>query len=359
MGIELLAFVNPVAPPPTNPFLAVFFYILLTPIGVTLQFFDKIFQNFGPTASIGAFGIAIIALTLLIRGLLFPLFRWQISTQWRIQAEQRRVGPELKAIQQKYKKDRQRLNEETMALYKRHGVNPLSQLSGCLPLLIQMPFIYALYGAIQKLSESLHGHGGFLWVSQLSDIAFKVKGGILGDPLLLIIPILAGVLTFMQSKMMMQPARPDMSDSEKQMYRVMAQTTYLMPVLIAFFALNFAQGIGLYWITQSLVMVIQVFSMMGWGGLQVPSWFPRAGWHPPNSPRGHLSAAAGTASLDVTSRRSVGGSDPDDVAGTGGGSRPKRPGPTPERPGAGQRDPIRPAATKAGGTRSKRRASGR
>ncbi len=357
MGVELLAFVNPLAPPPTNPFLAVFFYLLLTPIGVALQFFDKIFQSFGPTASIGAFGVAIIALTLVIRGLLFPLFRWQIATQWRIQAEQRRVGPELKALQQKYKKDRQRLNEETMLLYKRHGVNPLSQLSGCLPLLIQMPFIYALYGAIQKLSEGLHGHGGFLWVSQLSDIAFKVKGGIVGHPLLLIIPILAGVFTFMQSKMMMQPVRPDMSDSEKQMYRVMAQTTYLMPVLIAFFALNFAQGIGLYWITQSLVMVLQVFSMMGWGGLKVPSWFPGAGWHPANSPRGLMAAEGGTAALVIPggpSRR--GGGPGDEPGGASVGRRPKRP--APGGTGSGQREPNRPAA-KAGGVRPKRRASGR
>ncbi|MHB8324263.1 MAG: YidC/Oxa1 family membrane protein insertase [Candidatus Dormibacteria bacterium] len=357
MGFELLAFVNPVAPPPTNPVLAIFFYLLLTPIGVVLQFFDKIFQSFGPTASIGAFGIAIIALTLVIRGLLFPLFRWQIATQWRIQAEQRRVGPELKALQQKYKKDRQRLNEETMLLYKRHGVNPLSQLSGCLPLLIQMPFIYALYGAIQKLSEGLHGHGGFLWVAQLSDIAFKVKGGIVGDPLLLIIPILAGVFTFMQSKMMMQPVRPDMSDSEKQMYRVMAQTTYLMPVLIAFFALNFAQGIGLYWITQSLVMVLQVFSMMGWGGLKVPSWFPGAGWHPANSPMGRMAAEGGSTELVVSSRPSQRGGESGSASATG--SRPKRPAPPPPGTGSGQREPTRPAATKAGGVRPKRRASGR
>jgi hypothetical protein len=66
----------------------------------------------------------------------------------------------------------------------------------------------------------------------------------------------------------------------------MAQTTYLMPFLIAVFALNFNQGIGLYWITQSGVMVLQIFSMMGWGGLKVPPWFPGATWRPKNSPMG-------------------------------------------------------------------------
>jgi YidC/Oxa1 family membrane protein insertase len=359
MGIEVLGFVNPMSPPPTNPFAAIFFYILLTPIGIVLNFFDHAFIHFGPTATIGAFGVAIIVLTFVIRGLLFPLFRWQITTQWKIQADQRRIGPELKELQQKYKKDRPKLNEETMALYKRHGVSPLSQLSGCLPLLIQMPFIYSLYLVIHKfsLSGNLHGHAGFLWVAQLGDVAFKVKGGLIGHPLLLIIPILAGVLTFMQSKMMMQPLRPDMSDSERQMYRVMSQTTYLMPVLIAFFALNFAQGIGLYWITQSLIMVIQIFSMMGWGGLKVPAWLPGAGWHPANSPMGRFAAEFPSGGSTVVSRGSDrGGNRP---SGSGGsGASPKRPAPSQSGSGghvsAGSR-----ANPRSGTAREKRRARAR
>jgi YidC/Oxa1 family membrane protein insertase len=284
MGIEFLTFVNPAAPPPTNQLLAIFFYILLTPIAVTLQFLDHVFRGFGPTQTIGAFGLAVIVLTLVIRGLLFPLFRWQIRTQWKIQADQRRMGPELRELQAKYKKDKPRLQSETMALYKRHEINPLSQLSGCFPMLIQLPFIYALFGSINKLSLTLHGQTSFLWIPNLDQSA--LKAGLLTHPTLVIVPILAGVLTFMQSKMMMQQQRPDMTDQERQMYRVMAQTTYLMPFLIAVFALNFNQGIGLYWITQSGVMVLQIFSMMGWGGLKVPPWFPGATWRPKNSPMG-------------------------------------------------------------------------
>ncbi len=289
MGGEFLTFVNPAAPPPSNPILAIFFYVLLTPIAVTLQFLDHVFQGFGPTAAIGAFGVAVIVLTMVIRGLLFPLFRWQIRTQWKIQADQRRIGPELRELQAKYKKDKPRLQAETMELYKRHEINPLSQLSGCFPLLIQLPFIYALFGSINKLSKGLHGHASFLWISNLDKSA--LKAGLLTHPTLIIVPILAGVLTFAQSKMMMQQQRPDMTDQERQMYRVMAQTTYLMPVLIAVFALNFSQGIGLYWITQSGIMVLQIFSMMGWGGLRVPPWFPGAGWRPKNSPMGQALAA--------------------------------------------------------------------
>ncbi|MGB9483256.1 MAG: YidC/Oxa1 family membrane protein insertase [Candidatus Dormiibacterota bacterium] len=268
-----------------------------------------------------------IVLTLCIRGVLFPLFRWQIRTQWKIQADQRRMGPELREIQAKYKKDKARLQTETMALYKRHQINPLSQLSGCFPLLIQLPFIYALFGSINSLSKHLHGQTSFLWINNLDKSA--LKAGLLTHPTLIIVPILAGVLTFMQSKMMMQQQRPDMTDQEKQMYNVMRQTTYLMPVLIAVFALNFNQGIGLYWITQSGVMVLQVFSMMGWGGLKVPPWFPGEGWRPKNSPMGRPPTDGPVPAIAVAG------------AGNGtlasGGGRRTPPRPSPRRPKARER----------------------
>ncbi len=348
-----LFLVNPAAPPPKNPIEAIFFWILLTPIAFVLQWLTNEFAAFGPTRAIGAFGLGIIVLTLAIRGALFPLFRWQITTQWKIQNQQRFLSPEIKEIQAKYKKDKQRQQQEMMALYRRHGVNPLSQLSGCLPLLIQLPFIYALFGSINKLSSGLHGHTSFLWISKLNETAFKAPhGGILGNPTLLIVPILAGVLTYMQSKMMMQPARPDMTDQERQMYRVMSQTTYLMPVLIAFFALNFQQGVGLYWITQSLVMVIQVYTMMGWGGLKVPAWVPGAGWIPANSPRAQLAALeAGSGPNPL--RRSRGGAEPDS-SGNGSG---RRPSPQGGQPANGRPLPSGGQARQnpAGGSRRNRR----
>ncbi|MGH7643239.1 MAG: YidC/Oxa1 family membrane protein insertase [Candidatus Dormibacteria bacterium] len=270
------------APPPANGAEAIAFYVLLTPIGIVLQFLSHLCRGWGPTDAIGAFGCAVIVLTLVIRLCLFPLFRWQIRTQRRIQADQRRIGPELREIQALHKQDKPRLQQETMALYKRHQINPLGQLFGCFPLLIQLPFIYALFGAIRKLSNGLPGHTNFLWIPDLQHT--PLQSGVLAHPTLLVIPLLAGLLTFLQSKMMMQPLRSDMTDQERQMYRITAQTTFLMPVLITIFALNFQQGIGLYWVTQSVVMVIQVFAMMGWGGLKVPPWFPGAGWRPGSTP---------------------------------------------------------------------------
>jgi hypothetical protein len=116
---------NPALPPPTNPILAIFFWVLLPPIAVSLQFLFHAFRAFGPTRLIGAFGLAVIALTLLLRGLLFPLFRYQIRTQRRLQQEQQRIAPQLNELRKKYKSDPRRQQAEMMAVYKEHGINPL------------------------------------------------------------------------------------------------------------------------------------------------------------------------------------------------------------------------------------------
>jgi len=289
---ELLTFVNPAWPPPANPLLAVFFWVFLTPVAVTLQFFNTVFHAFGPTRFIGSFGLAVILVTLVIRGLLFPLFRYQIRTTRRIQDEQRKVAPELKELRQKYKKDPQKLNQEVMALYRTHGVNPLGQLSGCLTYLPQLPIIYALYGSVHKLGTELHGSLSFLWIPDLNLAPFKA--GLLAHPTGLIVPLVSAILTFAQSKMVMQQARPDMSDQELQMYKVSSQMAYLMPVVIFVVALQFQQAVGLYWITQSGVMVLQQYFIIGWGQLRVPSWFPGSNRMAPavlpSAPRGGASA---------------------------------------------------------------------
>ncbi len=266
---------NPALPPPTNPILAIFFWVLLTPIAVSLQFLFHAFRAFGPTRLIGAFGLAVIALTLILRGLLFPLFRYQIRTQRRLQQEQQRIAPQLNELRKKYKSDPRRQQAEMMAVYKEHGINPLGQLTGCLPLLLQMPIIYALYGSIHKLTLVLHGGVYFLWIGNLTKT--PLESDLLGHPQLLIVPIVAGALTFVQTKMMVQPQRPDMSDQELQMYRVSSQMAYLMPLVIVVVALNFQQGVALYWVTQSLVMIVQQYFIVGWGQMPVPPWFPGAG----------------------------------------------------------------------------------
>src|ERR1700737_1547642 len=113
-----------------------------------------------------AFGVAIVLLTIIIKLILSPVFQYQLTTSRRVQAEQRRIAPQLAAVRKKYKKDPQRLNQETMALYKEHNINPLAQMSGCLPALLQSPILIALFYVIRDAHQTLPIHNfSFLGIS--------------------------------------------------------------------------------------------------------------------------------------------------------------------------------------------------
>ena len=95
--------------------------------------------------TIGAYGVAIIVITVIIRLLLAPLQQFQLVTQRKTYAEQRKLAPEVAELRRKYRKDPQKLNTEMMKLYQEHGVNPLGGMIGCLPLVVQIPILTALY----------------------------------------------------------------------------------------------------------------------------------------------------------------------------------------------------------------------
>ena len=114
--------------------------VLITPtLGFTYQVTERVARFFGGTK--GNYGIAIILLTILVRALMFPLGRKQARSAQKMQSLQ----PLLKELQDKYKEDKEKLTKETFALYKRHGVNPVS---GCLPALIQLPIFVGLWQAL-------------------------------------------------------------------------------------------------------------------------------------------------------------------------------------------------------------------
>ena len=264
-----------------------FYWVFQYPVQWLLEHFHSIFAN-GPGKAIGAFGLGVIVTTLVIRTVLFPLFTWQLRTSRRIQAEQRLIAPQMQALRKKFKGDPQKLNAEMMKLYKEHNINPLSQLSGCLPILVQWPIIAALYRAITTVQGNLHSDLGFLWIGNVTkkatdvccvDAAGHVTSYLnaLTHPTVLILPLLAAAATVVQSKMMAPPMRPDMSDQEKQMARMSRQMLLFMPVMVFFFGMIFPAGIALYWVTQSLYMIVQQYIVVGWGGLKVPAWFPGAG----------------------------------------------------------------------------------
>jgi YidC/Oxa1 family membrane protein insertase len=305
--------------------------LLRYPIGWMIEELSKVFNGVGVLRAIGPFGLAVVVTTLIIRGLVFPIMGWNLRTQRRIQREQRQVAPQLNEIRKRYKGQTRKISEESQKVYAEHGISPFSSMSGCVPLLVQMPVLYGLYWGIRDvIGMDITGtshvtfdvlpktfYFGFLWIQNVAQNIGQAVGAanssssgcsvtqtvchtdwarLFTTPshlALLIFPILTGVAYFVQSKMTMQPMRPDMSDMERQMASSMKMVVYFMPLMSLFFGFVWPQGLTLYWMTAALVMVGQQYQLMGWGGLRVPGWVPGAGRTTSLSySRGDLDAAA-------------------------------------------------------------------
>ncbi|HLQ05319.1 MAG TPA: YidC/Oxa1 family membrane protein insertase [Verrucomicrobiae bacterium] len=230
------------------------------------------------------FGLAIILVTVAIRLAVYPLYRVQIKSQ-RAMAE---LGPAMNELKQKYGKDRQRFAEEQMKLYKEYGVNPMA---GCLPLVLQLPILFALYSALLQLGCGLGGGGsncpGLTHDAAESILGFLTNifanpvsaGGTLDtsahwlpwltnglqhpDPLF-ILPVVAGLAQLVASVMAM-PAKPVAStDPNQRMFQSMAYTFPLMTVVLG---AQFPSGLTLYWIATTLFQIVQQYFVSGWGQL--------------------------------------------------------------------------------------------
>ena len=284
--------------------------VLRYPIGGLIYELSLAFNHVGVLQAIGPFGLAIVIATVLIRGLLVPVFRWNIRTQRRVQRDQRIVAPQVNDIRRRYKGRGQarQMNEEIQKVYAEHGISMFSGLSGCLPLLVQLPVLYGLYWGIQDVIGNEKGitfdrlPAGFplhfLWIPDVANTIPKQIGTAAGvackatattchtdwanlvshpaNLALLILPILTGLAYFVQSKMTMQPMRADMSDTERQMASSMRMVVYFMPLMSVFFCFIWPQGLTLYWVSAALFMVGQQFLLMGWGSMRLPDWFPGA-----------------------------------------------------------------------------------
>ena len=182
--------------------------------------------------SFGNAGIGIILFTLIVRIILMPLMHFQTKSMRKTQELQ----PKIKALQAEYSaKDmetQQKLKEETQKLYAEHNVNPYA---GCLPLLVQMPILMALWQAIQRVPELSQGH--FLWLN----LGEK-------DPYL-ILPILAAVFTF-ASTYLSSMSQVESNASLKIM-------NFAMPLMILMMGLGLASGLSLYWVVSNAFQVVQ------------------------------------------------------------------------------------------------------
>ena len=221
---------------------------------------------------IGAYGIAIIVLTITIKLLLSPLYQLQLSLSRKSMLAQRKLAPELAELRKKYKGEPQKQQAEMMKLYKEHNVNPLGGLTGCLPAVLQIPILTALYyvflgNAQHRVFKSDH----FLWVPHLNDTpAHHAMFPGLPIPVLayLVIPLLAAGTTFVQSKMMQQPPNPLATEQEQQTQQMTQSMQVMMPLMIAYFANVTPAGLGLYWFVSNCFAIIQQYLVNGWGGLK-------------------------------------------------------------------------------------------
>ena len=211
-----------------------------------------------------SFGIAIVLLTIVIKLIISPIFQYQLTTSRRVQAEQRRIAPHLAALRKKYKKDPQRLNQETMALYKEHNINPLAQMSGCLPALIQSPILIALFYVIRDAHSTFNIQNFQFLAIHLDKACADFAHG--QAPIALILPLLAGLTTFVQTKMMTPPGQVQ-DPTQAAMTQNM---TLIMPVFIGFISLQFAAALALYWVVSNLFSIGQQYFITGWGSLNVP-----------------------------------------------------------------------------------------
>jgi YidC/Oxa1 family membrane protein insertase len=222
----------------------------------------------------GSFGLAIIALTLIIRTALIPLTLPSIRSAQKMKD----LKPRLDELKKKHSKDKRRLQQEQLNLYKEHGVNPAA---GCLPTIVQFLILIALYrvfidfiqnGGVDSLVTNMQ----FLWL----DLSKP-------DPLY-ILPLMAGGTQLLLSQMLMtgkerhevEDLRKKAREKEKKLQKgsdeggtlemaetLQQQMLYVMPVMTALIALRFPSGLALYWVATTLFSLVQQYIVSGPGGL--------------------------------------------------------------------------------------------
>lgn len=266
------------------------FYILTPVLGPVLRFIYNLVNNYG---------LAIILFSIVIKLILFPLS----IKQYKSTAAMKKIQPELNKLQKKYGNDKEKLQKEQMALYEKYGINPMA---GCLPTLIQMPILFALYRVIMmpltyisgisedkvtavaevlkldtktlaanqiKLTEMLNNSATLEKVKDIipsfSQIDFSFLGLNLSETphfgvpksaaeaALWIIPILAGVTSLLSSVAMNKMS--GMPQGSEQQSSQMKAMTYMMPLMSVYFCFILPAGMGIYWIINNVIAIAQQF----------------------------------------------------------------------------------------------------
>jgi YidC/Oxa1 family membrane protein insertase len=213
--------------------------------------------------TLGNFGVAIICLTLIVRAIMFPIAQKQFQSM----AAMRKLQPKMKAIQERFKDDKRRQQEEILKLYQAEKINPAA---GCLPILLQIPVFYALYKVLLVSVEMRHQP--FVgWIKDLSAADPLTPINLFGllqftPPAFLaigVLPILVGATQWTSMKLNPQPMDP-----------AQAQVFAIMPWFLVFVMAPFAAGLQLYWITNNLLTIAQQWWLYRKYGLHLADTHP-------------------------------------------------------------------------------------
>lgn len=237
----------------------------------------------------GALGFAVIALTILIRFILYPLSKSQLKIMKKNAEKMALLKPQLAALKQKYKDDKTKFNQEQLRLYKEAGINPTA---GCLQNLLQFPIMIALYNVFVLIlsSNAVESINKVIYTPLLKieslDVSFFGLN-LIHRPnewqkfgwWLLLMPIATGLLQYWQVKLMTpnnstpapkqplalaktQPEGQDQPKKEEDMNEMMQkQMTFMMPLMIGFFAYSFPLGLSFYWNTYTIFGIIQQYQI--------------------------------------------------------------------------------------------------
>ena len=224
---------------------------------------DFIYQGLGALLGgvfsfVGSYWLAIVIFTVIVKVLLVPLSFKQIQSTKAMND----IQPKLKKLQDKYKDDKETLNIKMMELYKENNINPLA---GCLPLLIQMPVLFGLFGVLRNPAKYVFGGSealasealsqGFLWVSNLSvpdslgaliDTGVPFLNGLPG-----LLPILAALTTYLS--MALTTGKQQQANQQMQTMQMM------MPLMILWFGTSMSAGLMIYWVVSNTFQMGQQY----------------------------------------------------------------------------------------------------
>lgn len=206
------------------------------------------------------FGIAIILITIILRTVLIPVYKKQIESQKKLQELQ----PKIKALQEKNKQDKEKQTRELMELYKEHKTNPFS---GCLPLVIQLVFLIAIYRVLINISTTglvFDQNQLYTFVTNPGKINQLFIGIVDLTKASAVIAFLAAVAQYFQTKMLLdkQPQPAVVKNTEPDMAQMMSkQMLYLGPLLTFFIGVKFPAGLSLYWLAGTIFMLVQQIQM--------------------------------------------------------------------------------------------------